>query len=90
MCYKKKWFDKSCEEAKKDAESAIKNLTRYPKYPAVQGRCNKLKKKQCKTLIRAKKRMFRESVLMQIQNLESRDSKEFWKRIKDLGKTQEK
>ena len=28
--------------------------------------------------------MFRESVMMKIQNLESRDTKEFWKRVKDL------
>ena len=80
---KKKWFDKSCEEAKKEAESAIKNLRRYPKDPVVRGRYNKLKK-QYKTLIRTKKRMFRESILMKIQNLESRDPKEFWKLVKDL------
>ena len=28
--------------------------------------------------------MFRESVMMKIQNLKSRDTKEFWKRVKDL------
>ena len=28
--------------------------------------------------------MFRESILMKIQNLESRDPKEFWKLVKDL------
>ena len=80
---KKKWSNKSCEEAKKDAESAIRNSRRYPKDPVVRGRYNKLKK-QYKTRIRTKKRIFRESVLMKIQNLESRAPKEFWKLVKDL------
>ena len=37
-------FDKSCEGTKKDAESAFKNLRRYPKDPVVRGRYDKLKK----------------------------------------------
>ena len=57
-------------------------IRRYPKDPVVRGRYNKLKK-QYKTLIRTKKRMFRESILMKIQNLESRDPKEFWKLVKE-------
>ena len=82
MSRKRNGFIKAVKRPK-DAESAVKNLRRYPKDPVVRGRYNKLKE-QYKTLIRMKKRMFRESVLMKIQNPESRDSKEFWKLVKDL------
>ena len=79
----------SCNEARKIFESAAKNLSRYPKDPVV--RCKYIKcKKQYKTLVKEKKRAFRENILKKIQQLDDKNSKEFWNLVKELRSKKDK
>ena len=53
----KRWFDKGCEEAKKELLLSAKNLQRFPKDPIVRGRYHKLKK-QYERLVKDKEHGF--------------------------------
>ena len=86
---RKIWYDYSCSEARKIFESAAKNLSHYPKDPIVRGKYIKCKK-QHKTLVKEKKRAFRESILKKIQQLEDKNSKEFWNLVRELRSKKDK
>ena len=80
---RKKWYDYSCSEARKIFESAAKTLSCYPKDPVVRGKYIKCKK-QYKTLVKEKKRAFRENILEKMQQLEEKNSKEFKNLVRGL------
>ena len=86
---RKKWYDYSCNEAGKIFESTAKNLSHYPKDPIVRGKYIKCKK-QYKTLVKEKKRAFRESILKKIQQLEDKNCKEFWNLVRELRSKKDK
>ena len=66
----KKWFDKDCETAKKEALTAAKALQRYPKDPIVRGKYHRLKR-DYKRLVKYKEHSFRETMLQRISQLEN-------------------
>ena len=79
----------SWSEARKIFESAANNLSRYPKNPIVRGKYIKCKK-QYKTLVKETKRAFCENILKKIQQLEDKNSKEFWNLVRELGSKKDK
>ena len=84
-CTKKlPWFDKSCNSVRKELKSALNLLTRYPLNPIIRGQCFTLKKRNYKKLVKNKKAEFKRNQLNKLENLESKDSKQFWGLLKEI------
>ena len=85
----KRWFDKDCEEAKKELLLSAKNLQRFPKDPIVRGRYHKLKK-QYKRLVKDKEQAFRKKMLDSISQCEKNNPKLFWDMVNRLRSCKKK
>ncbi|KAL9977170.1 hypothetical protein ACROYT_G014548 [Oculina patagonica] len=80
---KRKWFDKSCFELKKEV-LRLGNLTsKFPSDPFLRGRFFDVKK-TFKKMVKSKKRLFKEALLQKIANFESNNPKEYWEMVNDL------
>ncbi|KAL9972695.1 hypothetical protein ACROYT_G019055 [Oculina patagonica] len=80
---KRKWFDKSCFELKKEV-LRLGNLTsKFPSDPFLRGRFFVVKK-TFKKMVKSKKRLFKEALLQKIANFESNNPKEYWEMVNDL------
>ena len=80
---KRKWFDKTCEEAKRAVQRSLRNLNRWPKNPDVRSKFYR-NKKAYKQVIKSKKRSFKENLLKSIQETEDKNPKVFWNFVNDI------
>ena len=81
---RKKWHGYSSSKARKTFESAAKNVSRYPKDPVVRGKHIK-SKKQRKSLVKKKKRAFRENILKKYNRWRIRTLKNSGTWLKNSG-----
>ena len=80
---KSKWFDKSCDAAKRDLIATAKLLNKTPN--DTQLKINYYtKKKKFKKLVKIKKSQFWQNNLNKLSNLHANKSQDMWKLIKSL------
>ena len=65
----KKWFDKTCYEARKELKNLRYLLIHNPKNPSIRGSYFK-KKKEFNKLVRTRKRQHENDCLLRLQNLQ--------------------
>ena len=79
----KRWFDKSCFEARNELRNLRYLLVRNPKNPFIRGSYFR-KKKEFNKLIRKRKREHENYLLTQLQNLQDKNPTAFWNLLKKL------
>ena len=79
----KKWFDQDCDSMYRNLKSIARSLPKSCNKPGILQHYYLLRK-QYKKLIRKKQRMYKNKLLGSLIDLESRDSKSFWKVINDF------
>ena len=81
----KKWFDQDCDSMYRNLKSIARSLPKSCNKPGILQHYYLLRK-QYKRLIRKKQRMYKNKLLGSLIDLESRDSRSFWKVINDFNK----
>ena len=79
----KKWFDRECDEAKKELRDCTKKLTANPKVLATRLEVN-TKRKYYMRLIRKKKGQYQAAMMDTLTN-NAKQPKTFWKILKNLN-----
>ena len=79
----KKWYDKSCHELSKKLQLDAKLLAKFPKDPYIRGSFCKTRK-EYKKLLNLKKKEWRSEMVQTLEELETKDPKEYWKLVNEL------
>ena len=80
---KQKWFDFSCDTLRQQVKRASKKVSENPFNNTLKIDFYK-RKKEYKKLLKWKKRRYKEQILDQLENLHSKNPKEYWKLVKEL------
>ena len=79
----KKWYDYSCYEMSKKLKNVAKLFSKSPSNPHIRGSFCKTKK-EYKKLIKMKKREWTNNMIAKLEDIETKDPKEYWKIVNEL------
>ena len=82
-CKNKKWYDYTCYEMSKRLKLISKLVTKSPFNPYLRGSLVTTKKEYNK-LIKYKKREWKNEMINKLENMESKNSKEYWNLIEKI------
>ncbi|MEW8544065.1 MAG: reverse transcriptase family protein [Candidatus Thiodiazotropha sp.] len=80
---KKKWFDRDCYALRREVLSLGRKLCRST-VTHEQRMLFFSKKKELRKMVKVKKRVFRQNILDQLNNLEENNPKQYWKLVAEL------
>lgn len=79
----KPWFDNQCKDLRRKLRYITKSLNKDPYNPNFRGSYFNLKK-QCKSTIRRARRQHEQAILHNLEYLNEKELKKFWKLLKQL------
>ena len=82
---KQTWYDDTCQRLAAQLRYTSKLLTKSPTNPYIKGNWFKIKKEYKKT-IRIRKREWIKGMIQQMESIESKDPKEYWKLVNEIRK----